>query len=239
MKIEKKLILCSILAIAIGIATVVPAAFFMNTKAQTYDDTWFNLDVPYAYFKANATNTEYQTVAEIDIQASLSQTAVNNRAEARIEYFEFTIYVDDIELEKQNYFYSITSSDNEDTTAMFEFSRENWFNSSDFGVNSGGGSFITDPAQLNSNVIGGGGIYTTHYTIDDPNSDEIYEKYGKILDTMENAQTIYLEVRRVGYVTFEGNNTVVTLASNPVILQIELTKNGDAFTFGNPAPLKD
>jgi hypothetical protein len=86
MKIEKKLILCSILAIAIGIATVVPVAFFMSTKAQTYDDAWFNIDVPYAYFKANATDTEYQCAVQIATQVSLSQAAINNRAEARIEY---------------------------------------------------------------------------------------------------------------------------------------------------------
>jgi hypothetical protein len=119
---------------------------------------------------------------------------------------------------------------------MCDFSRENWFNSSDFGINGGGGSFITDPAQLNGI---GGGRHFEYASTDDPNDNWISERFGAILATMENSQTIYLEIRRVGYVTFEGNKTVITLASNPVILHLEMTKNGDAFTFGDPAPLRD
>jgi hypothetical protein len=51
MQIEKKLILCSIIAISIGIAAVAPVAYFMNTpqaSAQTIDNPWFNLNLSYA-----------------------------------------------------------------------------------------------------------------------------------------------------------------------------------------------
>src|SRR5665647_1730310 len=63
MKLEKKLILCSILAIAIGIATVAPLAFFMSpAKAQTdtTDQPQFSFDLPYAYVR-DFWNTTTQT----------------------------------------------------------------------------------------------------------------------------------------------------------------------------------
>ncbi|MCW3998977.1 MAG: hypothetical protein NWE93_01905 [Candidatus Bathyarchaeota archaeon] len=54
MKIEKKLILCSILAIAIGIATVIPLAYLMSpaqAQTDTNDQPQFNFDMPYAYVR--------------------------------------------------------------------------------------------------------------------------------------------------------------------------------------------
>ncbi len=55
MQIEKKLILCSILAISIGIATIVPLAFFMSPSAKAQvdpnDQPQFNFDMPYAYVR--------------------------------------------------------------------------------------------------------------------------------------------------------------------------------------------
>ena len=47
--IEKKLILCGILAIAIGIATIVPLEYMMAAQAQEIplqDKPWFNLNIP-------------------------------------------------------------------------------------------------------------------------------------------------------------------------------------------------
>ncbi len=46
--IEKKLVLCSILAIAIGIATILPLAFSMSkfTAEPANDAPWFNAEMP-------------------------------------------------------------------------------------------------------------------------------------------------------------------------------------------------
>lgn len=53
MQIEKKLIICSILAVAIGILTVTPLAFLMTpaTAQSTDDQPKFSFDVPYAYVR--------------------------------------------------------------------------------------------------------------------------------------------------------------------------------------------
>ncbi len=54
MQIEKKLILCSVLAVAIGIAAIVPLAFFMSpatAQTDTNDQPQFNFDMPYAYVR--------------------------------------------------------------------------------------------------------------------------------------------------------------------------------------------
>ncbi len=55
MKIEKKLIAYSVLALLIGIASISPLMFLMSAKAETTPKSWFNLNVPYAYVKANFT----------------------------------------------------------------------------------------------------------------------------------------------------------------------------------------
>jgi hypothetical protein len=52
MKIEKKLIACSILALIIGVSSVFPLAFLMSktAKAETSPEPWFSIDMPYAYW---------------------------------------------------------------------------------------------------------------------------------------------------------------------------------------------
>jgi hypothetical protein len=230
MQIEKKLILCSILAIAIGIASVAPLSFFMNVKAQTFDEPWFDITVPYAYFKANATDKLYQSTTSIVIQPTINQDALSQHTDARIEYFEFEIYSDQLQLSNATYYLGINSSAVEDPSSLFAFSRENWFNSSAFGA----GCYVTNLTEP-LHLMGTGG--SVCYGFDD--SSWINKNFGTILSTMENAQTIYLDVRRLGYVTFDGNNTVVTLASNQTIQHLELTKTGDAFTYGDPATVRD
>ncbi len=53
MQFEKKLILCSIFAVAIGISTVIPLAFLMTpaTAQSTDNQPRFSFDMPYAYVR--------------------------------------------------------------------------------------------------------------------------------------------------------------------------------------------
>ena len=61
---EKKVITLSVIALMIGIATIVPLAFFMSARAETvFDKPWFNFNVPYAYLKANTTDFHNGTSA--------------------------------------------------------------------------------------------------------------------------------------------------------------------------------
>ena len=230
MQIEKKLILCSILAISIGIATITPLAYFMSAKAQTFDEPWFNVNVPYAYFKANSTGNMYQSTNSIVLNATINSDAISQHTDARLEYFDFKLYSDQLSLANATFYLGMNSSAVEDPTALFAFSREDWFNSTAFGA----GVYVTNltgPLRL----MGTGG--SVSYVGED--SNWVNEQFGEILSTMENADKIYLDVCRLGYVTFDGNNTVVTLASNQVLQHLELTKTGDAFTYGDPATVRD
>jgi hypothetical protein len=223
MQIEKRLIACSILALAIGIAVIVPLAFFMNAKAETFDYPWFNVSVPYAYFKANSTSHSYQTTSAIALNCTVNADAIRQHADARVEYFEFQIYSDQGQISNVTYFLATNSSKVEDPISMFAFSRENWFNS----TAGGGGYFVTNltaPLPLMRT-----GQATSYYVDKD---DWINTHFGETITQIESANVIYLDVRRLGYVTFDGNNTIVTLADNQVIQHLELTKKGDAFTYG-------
>src|SRR5665647_2858518 len=105
MQIEKKLILCSILAISIGIATIAPLAYFMSTvKAQTDEAApWFNVEVPYAVYTANLTDSPveypdglgsrmtYTTAHDIKFNFTVNPKAEPNLDGARAEYFELQI----------------------------------------------------------------------------------------------------------------------------------------------------
>jgi len=52
MKLEKKLIACSILALIIGVSSVLPLTFLMSAtaKADTSNEPWFSINMPYAYW---------------------------------------------------------------------------------------------------------------------------------------------------------------------------------------------
>jgi hypothetical protein len=103
MQIEKKLILCSVLAISIGIAAIVPLAYVMGNistaKAQINEATpWFNIDVPYATYTANLTEgpigygnysetaTTYAIFHDIKYNATVNPTASPNLEGARADF---------------------------------------------------------------------------------------------------------------------------------------------------------
>jgi hypothetical protein len=70
MKKEKNVIFCSIFALVIGAAAIAPLALFMDTaKAQLDDDSWFNIDVSYAYFSADVTDDIFQATGVIAFDA--------------------------------------------------------------------------------------------------------------------------------------------------------------------------
>lgn len=118
--IEKKLILCGILAIIIGIATIVPIEYMMaaeaqanakangqtNTQTNTQTSTqtafapWFNVNIPYAYVNldqsgGNNTMTWNGAVIEAIANFTLTPDALNlKNADARIEFYLFQVSSD-------------------------------------------------------------------------------------------------------------------------------------------------
>jgi hypothetical protein len=66
------------------------------------------------------------------------------------------------------------------------------------------------------------------------------ETHSAILMMLKNKQAIYLDDIRVGYTTFDDNGGIVVAYTNdPIIQHLELTKNGDAYTFGNSDVLEN
>ncbi|MCL1977496.1 MAG: hypothetical protein FWG55_05285 [Candidatus Bathyarchaeota archaeon] len=243
MKIEKKMIALSIVAFAIGIAVIAPMSALMNTKAQTFgDEPWFTIENPSASFAADIIDDMYHYTGGIKFLTSISDNAFNQQADARIEYLKLVIYTGDIKLCETNQFIVVANSHNNygDTCRdLLEFGSKNWFNdlifllgtSGSYGSSSSGGNCLHS-TQLLINDYGSGSCGGGSY-------DNTYKEFGAILNALENTQTIYADIIRVGYITFyENEEVVVTPIDNEVIQHMELTKNGNGFTFNDSAPIQ-
>jgi hypothetical protein len=243
-KIEKKLIAFSILAITVGITSIVPLAFFMSpAKAQTTDDIlWFNFDVAYASWNATSKDgaigyldgigpiydlVSYSSTYLVALNYSVNPDAIDILDNARIEYYQLQVYSDQGQIENLTMFFGANCKDDIDLTSSFYFARLGWFNT----TTSGGGTFITKfNGTLASSLANGLGLTGTSgsYSSNSFKNTTLPQEFLNI----QNANKVYIDVRRLGYVTFDGNTTIVTLASNEVIQHIELTKNGDQFVYG-------
>jgi len=243
MKIEKKLILCSILAISIGIASIMPLALFMSTtKAQTTDDVpWFNVDIPYAYYEATTENetrtfpegpvavVNYRTNSFIRLNYTVNPAAEGSLENARVEYFQLQIYSDLGQIANETTYFGANCEDDFDYMKSFMFSRENWFNSSE--ISAGGGTFLS---KFNGTLAGSladgwpGGMGHGHGSSCFANPTLPQEFLNA-----QNAQTIFIDVRRIGSFVFVTNSTTVKLADNSVVIaHIELIRDGDRFVYG-------
>ena len=93
--------------------------------------------------------------------------------------------------------------------------------------------------------FGGGGLLRYNWTAGlsilwpetGSGSDTIGGSSTSILvDTIREAETLFITVHRIGWVTFTGNSTIVTLANNEIVDQIQLEKFGDGFLYNNLVP---
>ena len=234
MKIEKKLVVLSILAITIGVATVIPMAVLMNANAQTspytesvqaYGEPWLDLEITGAYFTIDTVNKENPEIPDadyiqkdmIEYKTTLNDNALSHQPEARIEYFEMTYYGDNRELLKKTFSISITDfsisitdfSRDAFPTKLFYFLDEYMMNCSTLGVVNGN---VSTPHNINEKTSASG--FGTGLPTD-------IDEYKAFLET----QTVHLEIRYIGSVTFDGKNTVVSFANDQNVQQIELTKN--------------
>lgn len=244
MKIEKKLIAAIALIVTIGIATIIPLTFFMSTAKAQADEPWFNIDVSSAYLKVDVTDGYYNGAESIVIDALINSNGLSQHIDARVEYFEFTIYTNDIQLSKSYYYLGMDKPGSE-PTPLPTFPQEVWYNIpwlnlnlsyiNDFGFGNSGGmySYNVTSSGLNLERWQGLGISSMY-------SRTTNEKIDSLFATLENTQTIYLDVKRTAYITFDGNNTVTTLTDDKVIQHIELTKNDyGEFIFGDSSLLRE
>jgi hypothetical protein len=258
MKMEKKLIACSILAIAIGILAIAPLEYAMISKAQANAapieiKPWFNVTVPYAYVnldKSGGNNTMTWDGAMVQAIANFTLTpeAINlENADAQIEFYQFRICSEQGAIVNITYSVAVCREEANVTGVP-----GGWYSAI---TGSGGNKFnFADGTTYDGNIVvgdsvcGGGVVipnmqgvlpvmnYTTAVVgsyIADYNGNNAQQA----LIELRNAQTLYIDVSRICSVSHQGNSssttaTTTTMASNEVIEHIVLTKTDSGFVYG-------
>ena len=248
MKIEKKLIACSILALIIGVSSVLPLTFLMSAtaKAETATEPWFSINIPYAYwitkdgpidysndslfpddpfeggFELNETNSVSEQHRVI-LNLRLNIDTTNEPVDGRVEYYQIDISSDK-ELVETTYFFIGTNSNSsfafDDVLDNIHFMRDDWF----------------DTDQFNPKFGGGGGLLSYNWTV---GFSRLWPHGGSGEGTLggsgtsmrvtalREAETLSITVYRLGWATFSGNSTIFTSANNEVVDQIQFEKFGD------------
>ncbi len=240
MQIEKKLILCSILAISIGIATIAPLTYLMNTEgASALPDVepWFNVNVPYAYcdpYQSGGNGTTAWDGAAINAVANFSLTpgAMESDVDAQIEYYKFAVSSEQGPIVDMGYY---IAESNKIVDVMMSSGGLNdtitFANGLTYSPPAISGS---QAASWSGQVIGWTGdkpissVYGAPYYIMSTYNGELPQAATQL----RNAQTLSIDVSKVSTVTVKGN-VVVTTPAEPTILQhIELTKTDNGFVYG-------
>ena len=228
---DKKLILCSILALAIGVAVVVPVEYFMLAEAQTTsdltrNDPWFSVNVTYAYCNpynngGNTTTQLYGSTIQAVANFTLTTDALKD-ADAQIEYYKFAVSSDQGAIVDMGY-YIVLDKENIVTgtcgDGTISFANGLTYN----GPASNGGKGINWAVWKPDTVVG----FVSNYIFGtDPNN--VPEEAIKL----RNAQTLYIDVSKVCTVTVKGDITITKPANEEALQHIELTKTADGFVYG-------
>ena len=84
------------------------------------------------------------------------------------------------------------------------------------------------PGYSVTSPSGGAGTYATTDPVAGQNLTT------PLVSDLREAETLFITVRRIGWITFSANSTVVTLADNEIVVQIQLDKLGEAkFLYNN------
>jgi hypothetical protein len=162
-QINKKLIVFSILAVVIGVTSILPLSFLMTqANAQTpYEKPWFNIKIVYAYWTANLTETSNRTVSwdvsnYLFFNYSLNDGALDKGVEGRIEYYQIQVYSDKAPLENITEYFGYNSTGPIDPSSSFAFAHQNWFNATD-----GGTLIVPGENSTNTYTLSGSGSSTS------------------------------------------------------------------------------
>ena len=243
MKIEKKLIAYGAIALLVGVASIAPLIFLMTgtARAQTaLNEPWFNINVPYAYWAGNYTenpNASYTAAfaksSEMVVNATPTSNAAVDKVDARFEYYQIEIYSDKGPIENRTIAFEFNGTENFNPSS-FHFERDNWFdtNTTSFYPSEVVIYNTTTPQQLSN---WGGSITAFIGT----SNDSVTEQSLQVISGIKNSEatdSIFIDIRRLGWVTFEGNSTVATLSSNEILQHIELNKFGVGFLYNALIP---
>lgn len=247
--VEKKVILCAVLAIAIGIATVIPMEYMMaaqaqenvqaaqtQANAQVQPAPWFNPSLTYvALTYDNNATTQYTTLGPLNISVApqwvtfgfnftLNNAAVNNLAKGCVEFYQLQIYSDAGPIANMTEFFGAVTG-NGTSAPLLPFGDAN-FNITalghSIGSNGGGGEILTG---FNGTLPAGTNQDTVGYPV-------VITQTQSLLN-LQNANVLYLNLLRTCYVTFNSNSTTVIKTNGELIQHIELHKNGNSFIYGS------
>jgi hypothetical protein len=256
MHVEKKLIAWSVLAIAIGVATIVPLEYLMTGQAEVKAQTitpWFNVSIPYAYVNlydsgGNDTMTWDGAMFQAIANFTLTPDAINlKNADAQIEFYQFRVYSDTASIVNITYtvavcreelnvpgipggcFSAITGSG----CNIFYFA-----DGTTYDGNAVAGDSICGGGQVLANIPGV--LPDKNYTVAVVGSYIADYKGNNAVQTLpelRNAQTLYIDVSKICSVSYQGNSnsataTTTTMASNDILCHIEFTKIESGFVYG-------
>ncbi|MFB3889056.1 MAG: hypothetical protein ACE14S_06155 [Candidatus Bathyarchaeia archaeon] len=245
MKTEKKLIACSVIAIMIGVASIAPLLFLMSgtAKAETTPKPWFNVDVPYAYIEAgdgslmssfdfpgstmprvNESDMDYER-SMIFLNISMN-TDLKSELDDRSEYYLIEVDSDKGPIENVTQCfgtYGIYFQPSDYAPDGFHFNRDNWFDS----------NTTTQGLWLLHNYT-----YTSMLWPEGHSGwgTKGHSSTSRTAAAIKEADTIYITVRRLGWVTFSGNLTVVT-RSYETLARIQLDRYGNGFLYNAIIPM--
>ena len=256
MKIEKKLIACSILALIIGVSSVLPLMFLMSAtaKAETSPEPWFSVDMPYAYWMTKDGPIDYSSnplfpddlfddfgdlnetnsVSEqhhIVLNFTLNVDTAKQPVDARLEYYQIDVSSDKEFIETKHWVIGTYNNSSFNVSSLltdFHFMRGEWFDSDTFDpMKDGGGGGLLRPNWASGLSILWPGGGSSCATIG----------HSNVVSALREAETVVLSLYRIGGVTFSGNSTEVTLANKELINQIQLEKYGEeGWLYNNLVP---
>ncbi len=259
MKIEKKLIAYCAIALMIGVASIVPLVFLISARAETTNEPWFSVTVPYVYLEAGNGSMKIpfgsnltapkSNVNESDMQYYRTMVVLNytcnvdlkEELDDRVESYQIEVVSDKAVVMNGTfclgtYGRAIQTEDILDPS-NFYFNRSNWFDTNKW----------LEATKLPSNwseasvVAVGGGVYSPHnITFTSQLSPQGSGGEGPIGHSSSSAiaakileaNTLTITVRRLGWVTFTNNSTTAIL-SNEVIEQVHLEKFGNGWLYNN------
>jgi hypothetical protein len=261
-KAEKKMIFLCILALTIGIATMLPLVYFTGSNNMTAaGQSWFNVDIPYAYIDLYYTGKTGRAYwwdgASIDaaVNFTLTPEALKlNGADAQIEFYMFHVYSEQGSIVNMSYSVAVSRGTkwvpNEPLKEVgITGSGNNYYYFAD-GTMFDGNTILGDNHQccgaITQYVTPGepddlsvrGYIYSSLSTFIGDSGDPYEEKSMEALAALRSAQVVYIEVSRVCSVSYtadpqqEISSTRVTLVDGEVLGYVELTRVDEGFICG-------
>ena len=256
MPFEKKLIAWSILAIVIGVVTIIPLEYLTTGQAEANAQTitpWFDVSIPYAYVNlydsgGNDTMTWDGAMFQAIANFTLTSDALNlKNADAQIEFYQFRLYSETASIVNITYTVAVCRE---------ELNVLGIPSGCYMAITGSGGHifYFADGTTYDGNVVagdsicGGGQVIANipgvlpekNYTVAVVGSYIADYKGNNAVQTLpelRNAQTLYIDVSKICSVSYQGNSssttaTTTTMASNEILCHIELTKTETGFVYG-------